>query len=213
MNPGLTLRSVSEKVDLIDLGLGNIGSIETALLRSGIRSEVLSGGQRPASKVVILPGVGHFTSGVEALDTLEMRHTIVDHVNSGGSLIGICLGMQLLGATSEEGPGNGLSLLDFCSRRILADGASGGPVMGWRTPKLLEKGWLSREGQERYYFMHDYGVTEINSDLVKMTHSVGQEIIASSVGRGRVIGFQFHPERSLKFGQEILASAVRELSN
>jgi len=61
--------------------------------------------------------------------------------------------------------------------------------------------------------MHDYGVTEINSDLVKMTHSAGEGLAASSVASGRIIGFQFHPERSLVFGQEILASAVTELDN
>lgn len=114
----------------MDLGLGNLNSVATSLLRSGIKSEVLPKGAMVSSKVLILPGVGNFTAGTKALDKHGLRHRIVDHVLSGGSLIGICLGMQLLGFSSEEGAGSGLSLLPFDTKRIRNDGSPGGPVMG-----------------------------------------------------------------------------------
>ena len=211
MNPSSRASRNGAVVQLVDLGLGNLNSIATSLLRSGFRSEVLQKGAAVTSKVLILPGVGNFAVGSKALDANNLRHRISDHVFSGGSLIGICLGMQLLGSSSEEGDGRGLALLPFDIKRI-GGGSRGGPVMGWKTPTLLERNWLDLSGSERYYFMHDYGLTDTNSGLVKMTHAAGDGSAASSVASGRIIGFQFHPERSLIFGQKIRASAVMELS-
>tara|TARA_B110000503_G_scaffold115055_1_gene173137 strand:- start:3444 stop:4109 length:666 start_codon:yes stop_codon:yes gene_type:complete len=200
-------------VQLVDLELGNLNSVVTSLLRSGVKSEILQNGAMVTSRVLILPGVGNFTAGSKALDRHDLRSRISDHVLAGGSLIGICLGMQLLGTFSEEGAGIGLSLLPFDTKKISNDGSAGGPVMGWKTPALLDEAWLGLSGRERYYFMHDYGVIDTNSDIIKMTHSAGKGTAASSVASGRIIGFQFHPERSLVFGQEVLASAVAELSH
>jgi glutamine amidotransferase len=202
----------SLEVQLIDLQLGNVTSISNALLRSGIRSRLLDANQEPSTQVLLLPGVGHFTAGVRALDKNELRVQINKHLERGGSLIGICLGMQLLGVDSEEGSGEGLSLIGFRNKRIQSQKGSFGPIMGWKTPELVKPNWLSMTGVERYYFMHDYGITDVDDDYTAMTHKVGQGTAVSAVAKGKVIGFQFHPERSLVFGEAILANAVRELS-
>jgi glutamine amidotransferase len=155
--------------------------------------------------------VGHFTAGSGALDKNNLRETVLTHVKSGGALIGICLGMQLLGIDSEEGPGKGLGLLDFTSKRIQDDQGSDGPVMGWKTPKLVKNDWLSLTGDERFYFMHDFGITDTEMDFTAMTHKVGQLSAVSALSKDAVIGFQFHPERSLIYGETVLSHAVREL--
>jgi glutamine amidotransferase len=120
--------------------------------------------------------------------------------------------MQLLGGKSEEGWGTGLGLLNYDTVLIGKASERSAPVMGWMTPKILRSGWLGVDPGSRYYFMHDYGVLDAPRDVLTMTHEVSGTLIASSVAQGKIVGFQFHPERSLKFGQQILASAVRELN-
>lgn len=209
---GTDLNLLAETVQLVDLGLGNTNSIRNSLLRSGIKTDLLRPGKLPRNRVLILPGVGSFDSGVQALDSKNFRQVIVDHVSDGGALIGICLGMQLLGKSSEEGVGDGLGIIGFETKLIAKNGGKSAPIMGWKTPKISRPGWLDLDTNQRYYFMHDYGVHETANDHVTMIHEVSDTPVASAVAAGKVIGFQFHPERSLKYGQEILAKAVEELS-
>jgi len=206
------VNTLQETVELVDLGLGNLNSIATSLLRSGIGSRRLRPEMSPRSKILILPGIGNFDSGAKALDSNNFRELILKHIANDGALIGVCLGMQLLGKSSEEGRGRGLGLLDYDTTLLGKEATRSAPVMGWRTPKIIRHGWLGLNPESRYYFMHDYGVQDAPQGIVTMTHEVSGAPVASSVAQGKIIGFQFHPERSLKFGQEILASAVRELS-
>lgn len=200
------------EVQIANLGMGNNASIANALLRVGVKSRLLDLDKGPDCKILFLPGVGHFTSGSNALDERNLRPIIKEHVRSGGALIGICLGMQLLGTSSEEGGGHGLGLLDFKVQRIADLNQVSKPIMGWQTPVLKQENWLGLEGNERYYFTHDYGVLDSEGPSVKMAHRTGYGFVASALGEQNVIGFQFHPERSLTFGQKILHSAVKELS-
>lgn len=84
--------------------------------------------------------------------------------------------------------------------------------MGWKTPKILEENWLNLTGSERYFYTHDYALLDIDSRYVKMTHESKFNRAASAIQDGSILGFQFHPERSLKFGENLLQEAVRELN-
>jgi glutamine amidotransferase len=192
--------------------MGNVSSIGIALLRRDIFSRVVQKKEDLGSQVVILPGVGHFSTGSIALDRTGLRDGILRHVSSGGKLIGICLGMQLLGHSSEEGEGRGLGIFDFSSCRVSKQGSSTAPLMGWKTPLVLSNGWLGLSGNERYFFCHDYGILDTTRSFARLCHSHGGEDIVSAVEQENVIGFQFHPERSHNFGHDILSRAVRELS-
>lgn len=201
----------SLEVGILDLGLGSLASLKLCLQRAGITASICHKAVE-IPPVLILPGVGHFSFGSQQLDTTGARDLIMAHWESGGSVIGICLGMQLLGISSEEGEGAGLGLLDFQCKRV-ADDSRSLPVIGWQTPGLLQKDWLGRTGQERYYFLHDYGLKPSGQHYEQMLHlNYVRDPIVSAIESDRLIGFQFHPERSLEFGQAILLEAVKRLT-
>ncbi len=192
-------------ITLIDYGAGNLHSLEGALDRLGFQH---CRAERPdhaaKSGALVLPGVGHFHAAQEALRSKGWWREMPQMVANGRPLLGICLGLQLLAEGSEESPKDtGLGMIPGIVRR-LGPGVKV-PLMGWaqvqqRTahPALPDPngGWL--------YFVHSYAL-EISSDTV-YTAVHGREFSAVKA-RGRVMGFQPHPEKSGPFGLVLLREA------
>ncbi len=189
-------------ITLIDYGAGNLHSLEGALDRLGLphcRAERPEGAARDG--VLVLPGVGHFHAAQEALKTRGWWRELPQLVADGRPLLGICLGLQLLAEGSEESPKDtGLGLVPGISRR-LGPGVKV-PLMGWAQvqqqtahPALPDPkgGWL--------YFVHSYAL-ETSADTV-YTAFHGRTFSAVKA-RGRVLGFQPHPEKSGPFGLVLL---------
>ena len=135
---------------------------------------------------------------------------IREFLANGGGLVGICLGMQALGKGSSEGEGVGLSLLDFNVTRV--SDPSDGPSIGWAEVSPTGDAHKQEPSRGPFYFMHDYGLFFNGQAYVKSYYTTrsGQKI-AAEVRQDRVVGFQFHPERSLSQGREKLAAEVRRL--
>lgn len=156
---------------------------------------------------LVLPGVGAFDMGAEALERRGFVSFLRDAAAAGHPLLGICLGMQLLGRGSEEGKRRGLGLIPADVVR-LSPGAERAriPHMGWNvvTPRrgnpLLPLG----HEEQRFYFAHSYRVRCDQEDQVWAT-TVHGEKFPSVIGRGNVMGVQFHPEKSHRFGKALLA--------
>lgn len=155
---------------------------------------------------LVLPGVGAFDFGARALEQSGFIGFIRDAVASGHPLLGVCLGMQLLCRGSEEGSAQGLGIipadvihLDRGPDRVLI------PHMGWNvaTP-VRDNPLLPLDGEEqRFYFTHSYRVRCDHDDHVWATTTHGTTF-PSAIGSSNVMGVQFHPEKSHRFGKALL---------
>lgn len=165
---------------------------------------------------LILPGVGAFDEGMRNLQRLRLIEPLGEAVfNNGASLLGICLGMQLLGAGSAEGVENGLGWLPFRCVRFGDDRSSNGrtlkvPHMGWNTLKAQRSHPIlsSVTDDSRFYFVHSYYCPAEAGDVCLATANYGVEF-AAVVGDKGITGVQFHPEKSHKYGMRLLSDFIR----
>jgi imidazole glycerol-phosphate synthase subunit HisH len=202
---------VNAPVVVVDYGIGNLGSALKAFRHLGAPA-VLSGDPRAlrGAAAIVLPGDGAFGAAMEELRTRALLQPLLDAVGQGTPLLGICVGMQLLFEESEEmGRHPGFGLLPGRVRRLPA----GLPVphMGWNTlrarrPHPVMEGL----GEEPYvYFVHSYFCAAAPDTVIAST-DYGLELPAI-VGRGHVLGLQFHPEKSQGVGLRLLGNALRAL--
>ena len=192
---------------LIDYDAGNIKSVEKALCFLGEEVNV-SRDRETLLKAdrVILPGVGAFGDAMEKLDSYGLIPVIREIVSCGTPFLGICLGLQLLFEASEEAPGvPGLGLLKGQILRIPAMPGLKIPHMGWNSLHLQNEGRLFRDIPENtyVYFVHSYYLKAEEPDIVKAVTEYGTEIHAS-VEKGNIFACQFHPEKSSRFGLQML---------
>ncbi|GAA5188372.1 imidazole glycerol phosphate synthase subunit HisH [Ferrimonas gelatinilytica] len=189
---------------IIDTGCANLASVRFALQRLGDHPLISAD---PAAILsadrVILPGVG---AAQAAMTQLEQRELLSVLHKIEQPLLGICLGMQLLGASSEEGaaPDNPIrlpNLLPLHTARLKADGQPL-PHMGWNTITPTEHPLFAGVVAGDYlYFVHSYGIAEGPLTLASCTYG---SPFSAAVGRGNIMGVQFHPERSGAVGARIL---------
>ena len=200
---------------IVDYGMGNLGSIRNMLKKIGEQAVISSDpdGIRQADRL-ILPGVGSFDRGMRHLQQRGLLPVLNDKVRCEQTpTLGICLGMQLLTRRSEEGRLPGLGWIDGETVRFQFEGrhqALKVPHMGWNTVTVARDESLFRgltNGQTRFYFVHSYHVVcDHASDVLAQTE-YGFPFIAS-VQRGHVMGTQFHPEKSHKYGMRLLQNFV-----
>lgn len=196
-------------VTIIDYGVGNLGSMRNALSRVGRTADITADPEVVASaRRIILPGVGAFDRAVARLSESGLGDAVVAAAVRGVPLAGVCLGMQLLMDGSDEGELPGLGLIPGHARRF-PESVDGKrllvPHMGWSSavsakPSRLAAA-LSQGG--RYYFVHSYAVDADDPADVLTWTDYGRRY-ASSVERGNVLGIQFHPEKSHRYGLAIL---------
>ncbi|MBW3163585.1 imidazole glycerol phosphate synthase subunit HisH [Ferrimonas balearica] len=184
---------------IIDTGCANLASVRFAFERLGASAQISADADTILSaERVILPGVG---SAQAAMVQLEQRGLLPVLPRIEQPLLGICLGMQLLGERSDEGNTTLPGLLPFTTERLKV-GDQPLPHMGWNTLEPVDHPLFAgiRKG-DYVYFVHSYGVA--CSDLTLARCDYGQPFSAS-VGRGNIMGVQFHPERSGAVGARIL---------
>ena len=202
---------MNNEVTIIDYGMGNIGSICNIIKKAGGSYVVTNDPSMiEKSKKLILPGVGAFDNGMKNLEELNLIKSIKKAVLLNKShLLGICLGMQLLLDSSEEGSLMGLGLIEG---EVLKFNTPKNdfkvPHMGWNTVNIQKENYFIKKGElNRYYFVHSY--------YVKCKHE--QNVIAKSsyilnfdsvISSNNIIGLQFHPEKSHKYGLEIIKNFI-----
>jgi glutamine amidotransferase len=162
---------------------------------------------------LLLPGVGAFDAGMASLHGSGLVEVVRLRASEGVPILGICLGMQLLFDTSEEGVATGLGLIPGVVRRLPMDSPSGSvriPHMGWsRLEYCRPHGLTEGIGEEaRFYFVHSYAVVpDDDGDIIGVsTHGTR---FVSAVARENVLGVQFHPEKSHRYGKALLGNFLR----
>jgi len=200
---------------IIDYGMGNLGSIQNMLKKIGVNSMISSEKEdiEKATKI-ILPGVGSFDSAMHNLKELSLIEVIQKKaLEEKTPIMGICLGMQLLTKGSEEGKLNGLGLIDAHSLKFDFSSFEDSlpiPHMGWNKVFLQKDSKLLQENSDRanrFYFVHSYAVKCNNKEDVLTITKYGYDF-ASSFEKDNIIGCQFHPEKSHKFGMQLLKNFV-----
>ena len=195
---------------VVDHGAGNLGSVARALGRAGADPFLTSDPQRvAAARRLVLPGDGHFGEAMAALRQRGLEEPVRRAAERGAWLLGICVGLQMLFEESEEAPGvSGLGLLPGRVRRF--DGALRVPHIGWNqlediggTPLfdgIPEGGYA--------YFLHSF-----HADPDDLAHRLAVTDygvrFASAAGKDRILGIQFHPEKSARLGSAVLRNYLR----
>lgn len=195
---------------IIDYQSGNLGAIVNMFKRIGVKAEISSNPQQleNASKV-ILPGIGTFDIGMKNLlagGWMPMLNRKV--FEEGVPTLGICLGMQLMTEGSDEGQLSGLGWVKGRSRRFVFENEDKlkVPHMGWNAARQIkESRLLDRQSRQehRFYFAHGYYVELQNNEdqLLQTTYGFP---FSSAFEKDNIIGVQFHPEKSHRFGMDLL---------
>lgn len=196
-------------ISIVDIGLCNVGSVRNMLRRIGVLAEIAeSPNQLETSDAVILPGVGHFAEAMRRMRDSGFDRAVVEAArHQRKPVLGICLGMQLLGEFSEEGDVEGLGLLPAHFAKF--DPADMGgrlpvPHMGWNTVATQRSHPLFNDLPEdcRFYFVHSYyAITK--DPRVDVTKTLYGLDFVSSYAHDNIMGVQFHPEKSHKFGMRL----------
>ena len=201
-------------VGVIDYGLGNVASVAYAIERLGFSPVMIrSAFELTLAEAFILPGVGNFSYSMVLLENGGWRQAIQDQVlGLGKPILGICLGMQLLATSGQEGaedlPNNGLGLIDGqvlslrslgCSQRI--------PHIGWNNVNNVQSSSSDifrgvPDGTD-FYFVHSYAFVTDNKKHIAATVEY-QINFAAAVQSGSIWGVQFHPEKSQRAGLKLL---------
>lgn len=195
---------------IIDYNLGNPKSIKNMLGYLGIDAHISSDPNEIANaERLILPGVGHFQHGMEQLEQLGLIEVLNKAVlENKKPILGICLGMQLLTKHSEEGSKDGLGYIDAQTLKFnLEDPQLKIPHMGWNTVHFKKESNLRNEirPNPRYYFVHSYFVECNKQEDVLCSTDYGKEFV-SGFEYENIFGLQFHPEKSHKYGMDLLAN-------
>lgn len=199
-------------ITIIDYKMGNLGSIKNMLKKIGVETEITNDhGVIANAKKIILPGVGSFDQAMENLKTLKLievlnKKALIDKV----PVLGICLGMQLLAKDSEEGILSGLGWIDANILKFRLKDNFKIPHMGWNLVAQKKEHPLFENMyyEPRFYFVHSYYFKCNESKNILSSTNYGGDF-TSAVCNDNILGVQFHPEKSHKFGMKLLENFVK----
>lgn len=194
-------------ITIVDYGLGNLGSIQNMFKRIGIQARITSDlGEISRATKILLPGVGAFDNAMTRINESGLKEVLntkakIDKV----PILGICLGMQLLTRGSEEGVLAGLGWIDADTIKFPQIDGLKVPHMGWNVvnPTTQSKLTFDLPNQSRFYFVHSYYVQVDKRENSILKANYGIEFDAA-IQNDNIYGAQFHPEKSHKFGMQLL---------
>ena len=194
--------------------MGNIHSVTKAL--ESLEEEIIlikNNHQIKDCKALILPGVGSFDPAINNLSKTELIIDIKNWIKSGKSFLGICLGLQLLFESSDEGTINGLGIVKGQIKKIPQLSDQRIPHVGWCELLPIRKNSLLKvdEINNWVYFVHSYHAVPSNNNLITANVSYGSEKLTAMIERDNLLACQFHPEKSGKTGEKLLRRWVKSI--
>jgi len=203
------------KIHIVDYGMGNIFSVQKKLLQENITVTVSSEPQDifEADKIILL-GVGHFNKAMNNLIELSLIEPLNEFaLIQKKPVLGICLGMQLMAISSEEGSGSnhGLGWIDASVKKFQTDDSKKFkiPHMGWNTVNSLKKSALMKNisFEDEFYFVHSFFLEPNDPNLV-LNETIYIEKFCSGIEKENIFGVQYHPEKSHDAGRTLLKNFI-----
>ena len=202
------------KIGLIDYGMGNLFSVQQAFKRLNQPLEIICDTKRiKAFDALILPGVGAFDPAMKSLKNTDLIPSIIDWVNNGKPLLGICLGLQLLFESSDEGNLKGLGVIKGHIYRLPEEKNERIPHIGWSPiHKTNECPILETNSDcDWMYFVHSYSARPLDNKNTVATTNFGEKEVSSIVWHKNTGACQFHPEKSGEAGQKLIFNWIKWL--
>lgn len=194
-------------INIIDYGMGNLGSIVNMFKKIGVEARI-SGkiDDLESADKILLPGVGSFDRAMERIEDLGLKPALNRQaLEIKKPILGICLGMQLLTRGSEEGSLPGFGWIAADTRRFPQMPGVRIPHMGWNSVQSLTPSPLTQNlyKENRFYFVHSYQVQVDmpENSLFRCTYGISFD---AAIQNENIFGAQFHPEKSHKFGMQLL---------
>lgn len=192
---------------IVDYGMGNLGSIVNMFKKIGAKA-VISGDPEVIATApkLLLPGVGSFDRAMERIQELDLKSVLDEQaLVAKKPILGICLGMQLLTRGSEEGKLPGLGWIAADTLRFPNLPGLRIPHMGWNVVQPHTSSPLTQKlpAESRFYFVHSYrvNVDDDRNSILKCAYGVSFD---AAVQHDNIFGAQFHPEKSHRFGMQLL---------
>jgi glutamine amidotransferase len=199
-------------IAVIDYDMGNLHSVCKGLEKAGVTPQVTDSATIiKNADAVVLPGVGSFDPAMQHLRSRNLVEPIQDVIASGVPFLGICLGLQILFESSEEGQEKGLGIFPGTVRRFQSEPGLTIPHIGWNQLSLIQPDlplWKTIGSQPWVYFVHSYYVDPTDWNLTAATIQHGSQIITAAIAKDNVMAVQFHPEKSSNAGLKILDNFV-----
>ena len=194
--------------------MGNIHSVIKAL--ENLEEEIIlitNKNQINECKALILPGVGSFNPAINNLSNTGLIIDIINWIKSGKSFLGICLGLQLLFESSDEGSINGLGIVKGQIKKIPQLSEQRIPHVGWCELLPRRKNSLLKEDELNnwVYFVHSYHAVPSNTNLITANVSYGSEKLTAMIEKDNLLACQFHPEKSGKTGEKLLRRWIKRI--
>lgn len=195
-------------ITIVDYGMGNLGSVHNMFKYIGVQSQISSDADVISkAEKLLLPGVGAFDAAMKRLKQVDLLEVLNQKaLQDKVPILGICLGMQMLTRSSEEGKLEGLGWIPAKTVKFkFEDRKLKVPHMGWNLVHQVNASPLIEELPEepRFYFVHSYHVVADDDKYVLMRTNYGYEFDSVITNGENIFGAQFHPEKSHKFGMKL----------
>lgn len=202
-------------IAVVDYDMGNLHSACKGLENAGGIPKITDvPAEIEQADAVVLPGVGAFDPAIQHLRSRDLIGPVKDAIASGKPFLGICLGLQILFESSEEGKEPGLGVIPGEVRRFKPEPNLTIPHMGWNQLELKQpdiKLWDNLGAEPWLYFVHSYYVEPADPAVRAATVTHGSQTVTAAIARDNVMAVQFHPEKSSSAGLQMLANFVRQL--
>jgi len=202
-------------IAVVDYDMGNLHSVCKGLEKAGATTKVTdSAKELEKADAIVLPGVGAFDPAVQHLRSRNLEAPIKAAIASGKPFLGICLGLQILFDSSEEGCEPGLGIIKGKVRRFRPEPGITIPHMGWNQLELTQPKcllWEYLAPQPWVYFVHSYYVDPAEPEVRAANVTHGSQTVTAAIAHENLMAVQFHPEKSSNIGLQILSNFVAQV--
>ncbi|NJL80693.1 MAG: imidazole glycerol phosphate synthase subunit HisH [Richelia sp. RM2_1_2] len=202
-------------IAVVDYDMGNLHSVCKALEKAGATPKVTSSPKDlQKAMAIVLPGVGAFDPAMQNLRSRNLVEPIKNIIADGKPFLGICLGMQILFESSEEGSEKGLGIIKGKVKRFRRSSDIRIPHMGWNQLEITQPMsllWEHLPPSPWVYFVHSFYVEPVEQKINAATVTHGSQTVTAAIAYDNVTAVQFHPEKSSNVGLQILSNFVSQV--